>query len=513
MPAVPRVPADGEKVSTEQIEQTHVPHPGISDHFRRSTLLIGSRGVGKTFLLRHRKQTGHQGAIYINLVETLHSIARDAGIGGRSLVFAQDQAARIRAKTAALIGSRAIELCLREVGDDISLKPTLMDPLLPAELRPSLTATEATAKALGFAISTSPLSSWPAYDLTHILIDILSDLANAYPYRMALFLDRAEDVAIPSLGVLMQLLDQSVKALTVIAARPGVAQLIPRDRDPTLIAGDHYDLVHVGVSPYSESWLRFVESATRNYLAANEIGIPDGLSLAWCSSMARDSIRQAISFAQVAISTHSSVTFDQRLLRMRAAREELLRVVRQLLVPEHADFRNVIDHVHHNPRVSGRLASESQFYVLLRIIGQSPQQSLLGELDQLSEYVLRAIRGGALFCPPEYHWHPYELPDKFELAPLLAWNGRNEKWIALPLISSARSSLGLRRDRGGSKATQCSSPTAWATGTVAKCELALSGAFRKLTVRYLCSMAKYPNEVSHGLTRSGRELVAAGFLL
>jgi hypothetical protein len=112
---VPLVPADGEKVSAEQIAETHVPHPGVSSSFGRSTLLIGSRGVGKTFLLRHRKQTTHKGAVYINLVDTLASIARDAGVGGRSLVFPEAQARRICAKTAALLASRAIELCARPV--------------------------------------------------------------------------------------------------------------------------------------------------------------------------------------------------------------------------------------------------------------------------------------------------------------------------------------------------------------------------------------------------------------
>src|SRR5215469_13608113 len=126
MAPAPRVPADGGKVSTEKMEQTHTRPPGVSDHFKRSALLIGSRGVGKTFLLRHRKQTSHQGAIYINLVDTLHSIARDAGIGGRSLVFTEDQAKRIQAKTAALIASKAIELCIREVDDNIPLRLSII---------------------------------------------------------------------------------------------------------------------------------------------------------------------------------------------------------------------------------------------------------------------------------------------------------------------------------------------------------------------------------------------------
>ena len=93
--------ADGEKVSTADRRDPLAP-PSVDEYFRRSTLLIGSRGVGKTFLLRHRKQTSHRGAVYVNLVETLPSIAKDAGIGGRSLAFSADEANRIRAKTVSL---------------------------------------------------------------------------------------------------------------------------------------------------------------------------------------------------------------------------------------------------------------------------------------------------------------------------------------------------------------------------------------------------------------------------
>jgi hypothetical protein len=429
MSTAPRVPADAEKLSTQQIEQTHVPHPGVSDHFNRSTLLIGSRGVGKTFLLRHRKQTSHQGGIYINLVDTMHSIARDVGIGGRSLVFTEDQAGRIRAKTAALIASRAIELCIREAGEDLALDLTLIEPLLPREFWPSPSATPRAAQDLRYAISTSSLSSWPPQDHTSILIDFLGELAAVYPDKLTIFFDRAEDISIPSLAVLMQLLDQSVEALVVIAARPGLAQLMPRDIDPTLIPGDHYDIIHVGVNPYLDSWQRFMESATRNYLAANEIALTDDPQLRWACGMARDSVRQAVTFAQFAISARTPASLSQRADQMRAAREQLLRIVRQQLVPEHADFQKVIEHVQRHPDVTRRNSEGAQFQVLLHIVGQSEQQTLFGKQDPLYEYLLRAVRGGALFYPPGYYWHPYEIPDTFELAPLLAWDGRNDGWI------------------------------------------------------------------------------------
>lgn len=429
MTTVPVLLADGEKVSTRQIAETHLPHPGVSEYFRRSTLLIGSRGVGKTFLLRHRKQTSHRGAIYVNLVEALPSIARDAGIGGRSLIFSADQANRIRAKTAALIASRAIELCISEVDSDISLSLGIMDPLLPRSLRATGSATLAAAKELRFAISSFPLPSWHPRDLTHVLIDVLGDLANKYPHNLTIFFDRAEDVSIPSLNVLMQLLDQSVRPLVVIAARPGVAQLLPRHHDPTFIPGDHYDIIHVGLRPYEDPWQTFVEGATRNYLVANEIAAPDDVDLRWTCRMSRDSIRQAVNFAQIAISTISSVESDERRLQMYAHRERLLRAVRQLLLPEHSDIRNVIDYVQHHPDLAEHLSDGIQLCVLLRIVGQAAQLSILAERDQLEDFLLRAMRGSALFYPPGTEWHPQELPDSFELAPLLAWNGKNPKWI------------------------------------------------------------------------------------
>lgn len=79
----PRFSADGETLSGEQLAETHVPHPGVGTYLQRSTLVVGSKGAGKTFLLRHRKHTTHPGALYINLFKTLTSIARDSGLGGR----------------------------------------------------------------------------------------------------------------------------------------------------------------------------------------------------------------------------------------------------------------------------------------------------------------------------------------------------------------------------------------------------------------------------------------------
>ena len=145
---------------------------------------------------------------------------------------------------------------------------------------------------------------------------MLGDLASIYPYNLAIFFDRAEDISVPSLNVLMRLLDQSVRPLIVIAARPGISQLLPRHQDPTFIPGDHYDIIHVGLNPYDDLWQTFVKGATRNYLAANEIIVSDDIDLRWTCRMSRDSIRQAVSFAQIAISTISSQLEDHEIANL-----------------------------------------------------------------------------------------------------------------------------------------------------------------------------------------------------
>ena len=415
------------KVSTEQIAQTHVPHPGVSESFHRSALLIGSRGVGKTFLLRHRKQGTHQGAVYINLVDTLHSVARDAGVGGRSLVFPPKQASQISSKTAALIAVKALKLCNKEVDGDLPLRLTLMDALLPRQLRDSRPFSTVAIRELRHAINTCSLSRWTPVDSTGVLTDVLGDLAAAYPHRLALFFDRAEDISVPSIRVLMKLLDQSVEALTVIAARPGVAQLMPRERDLTLVPGDHHDLIHVGVRPYDADWEAFVRMATRNYLAANDIGGAEQPDLSWAIRLARDSVRQAVDFAQLALATRSPADLDQRLAQMRLARDKQLAVVRVQLAPDHVDFRRVIEHLHRHVRE--RLAKEPQFSLTLRLVDANMQMKLYEESNRLADFLLRSIRGGAFFLPAGNYWHPYELPTDLELAPLLTWNGENTRWI------------------------------------------------------------------------------------
>lgn len=422
-----RVAADGEKVSSRQLTSTHVPHPGIGDHFSRSTLVIGSRGAGKTFLLRHRKQTRHRGAIYINLPKALHSIGSDAGIGGRALDFSDEQRTRIRSKSGALIAINALEMCCREVQNDMDLKLTVLDPVLPPILRSRTKTTEISTSKLRGQVGAYELANWTLTAGCAELAEVLEQISERYPLPFALFLDRAEDVPLPSVEVVLKLLDQSVSVLVVVAGRPAIAQLVPTTYDPTFTPGDHYDLVHLGTQPYDPAWIEFSLQATRNYLAENDISMPDGADMMWTSRLARDSIRRAVSFAQIAIDTAGQRLLQERIDQLTRIRALQLKTICADLIPEYKSFREILNHLQ---REAGpRLATQHQFRLSMEITNRGTQLSMLGEPDRLRDFILRAVRGEALFLPAGQQWHPYELPMQFELAPLLAWDGSNTKWI------------------------------------------------------------------------------------
>lgn len=422
------LPADADKISAQQLTDTHVLHPGAPERFSRSTLVIGSRGSGKTFLLRHRKQTTHEGAVYVNLLKALQSLSRDAGLGGRSLTYSEPLADQIRGKTAALLAITTLELCSREVNDSLDSSLALFDHLLPVALRSTRRLTAANARELRRAVNVLPLTDWPPLPDTSAFSEVFGELSNLYPYPLTLLLDRAEDVPLPSVHLLTQMLDQSFEVLTVIAARPGVSQLLPVAHDPTLVPGDHYDILHLGLQPYQDSWSRFVDTAVRNFLESNQRRVPSDFSLAWAISLARDSLRDAASFAQAALLNGTSRNLTQRADHFKSLREQRLARARAVLYPDVQDFGLFVKTVQAATKLA--LASRSQFALVIEFEDDDAQISLLGPGDRRREILLSAIRAEALYLAPGFCWHPYELPNRVELAPLLAWNGENTQWIS-----------------------------------------------------------------------------------
>ncbi len=422
--------ADGEKLSSAQINETHVQHPRVGSFFQRSTLLIGTRGVGKTFLLRHRKMTAHPDAIYINLVSCLQSLSKDSGIGGRTLEFNSDLISQIGAKTSALIAIAVLEQLLKDSKNpDFKFPLRLLEAVLPEELRVSDIATLESIKAIRLKVNQFRLKEWPKeFFQSWSLISTLEEICEHYGKKVPLFLDRAEDVPAPALKVIFPLLDQSVSFLVVIAARPGLAQLIPAGIDPTSVPGDHFDIVHLGSNPYDDDWIEFSRIATIRFLNENNIVVQENDSFLWAMRFGRDSVRAAIGYTQISVETSSKTELNRRLQYLKSHREYQLKTIAAELQPENADYRYTIKAIQNNfPQL---LTLESQKPVLIETEVETEQLSLLRGNSQLVGYLLKAIRSEAIFLPPGQLWHPYELPAVFEVPPLFVWRSENSSWIS-----------------------------------------------------------------------------------
>lgn len=417
--------ADGERQSSEQLVETHVPNPDAPIAFQRGTLLVGSKGVGKTFLLRHQKATRCPGAIYINLPKKLFSVAQATGIAGKTTTFDPILGRAVQGKTLALIACLAYEELYNDhniLTDDL----TLLNALLPNSLALTPSSAITSPYSLRAAVDAEPLDAWSSREISHqLLVEWLAYLANLAPERLYLFLDRAEDVAIPCVQALLPLLDQSVPFITVIAARPAVAQVIPAQHNSSLVPGDHYLVEHIGVAPYSPAWMNFATKCITRYLEANRGSVQDNVDILWAVEMARDSIRNAILYSQFAIDLEN---VELRLQAMNRQRQLFLSSVIGELLPVTSDFRDLIREFQQKAGVA-RLETQSPFQLTIHIDDVRSQLPLLGKRGKLQEILLKALRAHAFYLPAGCHWHPYELPIEFALAPLLLWNGRNTRWI------------------------------------------------------------------------------------
>lgn len=421
-------PADGEKLSARQLHSTYVAHPGVDEYFRRGTLVIGTRGSGKTFLLRHRKHFRHEGAIYVNLLTCLGSMARDLGLGGRSLDYGEDQRAWVQSKTAALIILSVLEQLLKDRRSGAARAAQFINslPLLPADLQVSGEPTLESVVALRLRTNRKRLESWghhaPSVDY---LAEGLTQINSVVDNGLTLFLDRAEDIPAPSLKAILPLLDQSIPFLTVIAARPGVAHLMADEVDPTFTPGDHFDVIHLGADPYEEDWTMFSRIAVQNHLAANSKETDDMQLLTWASRLARDSVRSAAQFAQIGLAYPDLTQRADRIYRLQSFQ---LATLKSELQPEHPNYAALIDRLRH--RCRDELIQGPQKALCVRVIRKDLQLTLLNHRSALTDFLLKAIRCEALYLPPGEVWHPFSLPTTFEIPPLLVWNRENLTWIS-----------------------------------------------------------------------------------
>lgn len=415
---------DADDFSDEKLELAHVQHPDAPAAFRRSTLVIGSRGAGKTFLLRHRRNTAHADAVYLKLTSVLASIPRNDGIGAHADKINPRVAVQLQAKTAALIGLNFVAGLLKQ-RPHLELQPEVFDPLLQGELRAGDRASRTEIRRLLNAAALAPLDSWSEAPLLPSLQEFFTTINDSCGEAQTLFLDGAESASWPSVRVLYLLLDQAVPLLTVVAARPGMSQLLERQPDSALIPGDHFEILHLGTDPYGERWQSFSKAVVSSALAAFEVDHPSDEDYSWACAVARDSLRQAVQLAEQGFQTIGDLKRRAELVDL--IRQDRLSRCRSIMAAWNPDFHRLLDRL--RGEYWSKAASGPQPILLIEPKDFAPKLYAGTARDKVADLFTAALLCEAFFYPPRQKWSPFELPETVELNPLLVWDRERLDWL------------------------------------------------------------------------------------
>lgn len=415
---------DADDFTDEKIALAYVEHPDAPIAFRRSTLVIGSRGAGKTFLLRHRARHAHPGAVYLKLTSVLSSIPRNSGIGAHADHLSREVEEQLQAKTAALIAANVLLACVKDRKESAP-SMTILSGLLPAVLRSSGEATREVLQDTIGSAAAQELSLWQAGVELRNLQDFFSAINDHYGKGFALFLDGAESASYPSVRVLYQLLDQSVPVLTVVAARPGMAQLIERLPDASLMPGDHFEILHLGTDPYGDRWQGFSRTVVQSTLDAFNVSRPQSLELAWASALARDSLRQAVQFAEHGYQTVNDLNRRAQLIDL--VRQDRLARARSIMSSWNPNFSKLLDTI--RAQYWQKATPGRQDYLVLGVKDLAPQLFPGTARDTVGDFFTAGLLCEVFFYPPRTQWSAFEIPTAVEINPLLIWDESRREWI------------------------------------------------------------------------------------
>jgi len=433
---------DGEKIPEPRLAEIYVQHPDAPPQFGRSTLLVGGRGVGKTTLLRLRKHEYEGVAVHLSLVTEFASIAK-ATHAGPLEANVGDFEKRIAGKATSLL---AVGIAWRLARRGLIVPGTELLRCLPrgpARRRRGPISSELLADMR------EELAAAPLQDFSEVananpvtaFVDALADVTGSTKLPVLLMLDRADMVSPAALIPPFQLLEQAGSYITVVAMRPGVVVEGVTTTGAIAVAGDDYDVVHLGVRPRSEEWLDFLSQAVRRQVAASRMRDSD-----WdlVTVLARESVRTALELA-----VHASIR-DGRLERAADdLRQSQLTAAQTTLRHFHPDFRRLVNDV--RAEVIARTASVGG-PVLLDIRDDEDEPTLFGGPSRLGRFASAALRWGALTTPEDQHWQPgWSVPDEFEVPPLFMYRPGAAFWDPRSFDDShvRRSAAEVLRTAGG----------------------------------------------------------------
>lgn len=416
-------PQDAEKCDAKSLMDNFCLPPGLSENIGRSMLLIGTRGSGKTYYLRWCRHKQEDVAIIGDLKYILNPISQDTGGAGLAFeLIPPSQEPLIRAKTIALLSAWLAKEALNR---QIELPLNVLKSVLGADLQYT--------EDIFSQIAKKDLDDFSPSANIGSFVEFVSELAvecEKSKGQLLILLDRAEDVPYPCLTPIFTLLDQSHPFFAIVAARPGIFGCQQHLAHLSITPGDHYDIWHLGASPYTEEWRNFAQKVLKTWVP-NAIKECPKETLDLILNLSRDSLRNAMKLLYNSIEevsgVYSSDKFDEH---VKVLQNTLLRASQGALHHINPDLEKFI---HQLRRKIGPFILPVLLQLYKEGQGKFGFLTSLGELSKDDRVVGLGLRAGFFTTKDGEHWNPFSSISEVEIPPIFLWR-KNDQWYDIPPI-------------------------------------------------------------------------------
>ena len=415
---------DGEKIPDEQLRKVYRHPPLAPQRFHRGALVVGARGAGKTTLLRYQKETHSGIAIHVALNTELASLSKQTALGplAPNTTAAQEE----------LIGNKATSLLALSVSERLTSKrvPIPWNALrhcLPTQYFPSGSRPgTGILPSLKTQISRAPLDDFADIPRTRPLVAFLSELGSRCEKQgepLLLLFDKADLVIPAALIPVLETLDQAAGYVAVVATRPGHGGISLARFSGSISAGDHYDLVYLGLWPRSIEWVDFLLAAIEAQPGIGSLATIPGEIRDAVVALSRDSVRVGLeAFAH--IQADPAKARDQLSRALTEIRERQLVAAQTVLRERHPDFLHLIQQARRRVIADqGEVAGP----VALRIEPRNGG-TLFESASEITPFLESALRSAALCMPAGQMWVPGLSLQSVEIPPHLIWEKTDPLW-------------------------------------------------------------------------------------